>query len=350
MENFNVRRPGGQMNRVLGLWLCMTTGVGGVLQAEEGSSVPRSPGAEFSFALIGDLPYEDEQVASFNRLIDHVNRDCTVQFILHAGDIKGGGERCDNDRILARFAQYQRFNRAFIYTPGDNEWTDCHRLSSGGYYPLERLDFLRRTFFPAPDQSTGRHPIRVLSQSEVRGFEDFVENVMFVRNNVVFGTLHVVGSNNDLRPWTGFDPFDSVDHPRDDRLAEFKRRRDAVLAWLDAIFGQAKEIETRGIFITMQADPRFDLPQDDPDRTGFKEIINHLRELTAIFKKPVVLAHGDFHEYWVDKPFDTPHDDPRLPHFTRIQTFGSPRVNWVKVGIAPHLPALFVFEQKIISP
>ena len=40
-----------------------------------------------------------------------------------------------------------------IYTPGDNEWTDCHRVNNGGYNPLERLD---------------AHPARVLRRARRR--------------------------------------------------------------------------------------------------------------------------------------------------------------------------------------
>lgn len=233
------------------LWLCLAVGIAALLQAEAKTDRAAALPAGFAFALIGDLPYGDEQVVRFERLIDEINRDPRVRFVLHAGDIKGGGERCDDRRIQARFTQFQRFRQAFIYTPGDNEWTDCHRISNGSFNPLERLEFLRRTFFPDPDRSTGRHPIPVISQARMTGFEPFVENVMFSRGGVVFGTLHVVGSNNDLAPWTGFDPADSVDSPRPDRIAEFESRRDAALAWLEAVFAKADAENAKGIFLTM---------------------------------------------------------------------------------------------------
>ena len=71
---------------------------------------------------------------------------------MHAGDIKAGSERCDDVLITHRFALYQTFRRPFIFTPGDNEWTDCHRVNNGRYNPLERLDFLRSVFFPKWDR------------------------------------------------------------------------------------------------------------------------------------------------------------------------------------------------------
>ena len=54
---------------------------------------------------------------------------------MHAGDIKAGSEPCSDSLILSRFGSYQAFQRAFVYTPGDNEWTDCHRVNNGSHNP-----------------------------------------------------------------------------------------------------------------------------------------------------------------------------------------------------------------------
>ena len=48
------------------------------------------------------------------------------------------------------------FADPLVYTPGDNEWTDCHRTSNGGYTPTERLDVIRTTFFPQPGLTLGK--------------------------------------------------------------------------------------------------------------------------------------------------------------------------------------------------
>ena len=37
-----------------------------------------------------------------------------------------------------------------VYTPGDNEWTDCHRANNGAYDPLERLGVVRDGVLPRP--------------------------------------------------------------------------------------------------------------------------------------------------------------------------------------------------------
>ncbi len=53
-----------------------------------------------------------------------------------------------------------------MYVPGDNEWTDCHRVNNGGYNALERLDFIRRTLFNV-EQSFGQHKMALEHQGSV---------------------------------------------------------------------------------------------------------------------------------------------------------------------------------------
>ncbi|MEZ5801352.1 MAG: hypothetical protein R3D29_13940 [Nitratireductor sp.] len=47
----------------------------------------------------------------------------------------------------------------------------------------------------------------------------------------------------------------------------------------------------------------------------------------------VVIVHGDTHFFKVDKPRRTRSTLP--PNFTRVQTFGSPNIHWVKVDVDP---------------
>ena len=294
----------------------------------------------FAFAFIGDMPYGAPVEVQFERVIDDINADRGIRFVMHAGDIKAGSERCDDSLIVWRFEQYQRLDRPFVYTPGDNEWTDCHRTNNGSYNPLERLAFLRSVFFPNPAETTGARRRAVHSQAEQPAHSQFVENVWFRENQVVFATAHVVGSNNDLDPWSGIDPADSYGTPRADRLAELDARQQAVLAWLDEVFAAAAN--DRAVFLMIQANPNFELPSSDQQRLGFNPFLSRLAQLSAVFARPVVLAHGDNHVFFIDKP------TPNL-RFSRIQTFGSNQVHWVKVHVDPQSSGVFSFEQMIVS-
>jgi hypothetical protein len=91
----------------------------------------------------------------------------------------------------------------FVYTPGDNEWTDCHKtkeFSSGA--PLNELAAVRNLFFPYPGSTLGGRKKHVSTQAtefdrKHPGDAQFVENVMWEQGRVVFVTLNLPGSNND---------------------------------------------------------------------------------------------------------------------------------------------------------
>lgn len=301
----------------------------------------------FSFALVGDLPYatadsEEIPVKKFDNVIQEINDDSEIRFTVHVGDIKSGGKTCDDQRITARYNQLQKLRKALIYTPGDNEWTDCHRESNGKFNPIERLDFIRKTFFSKPGITLGKRPFVVEAQSSNPTFKKYVENVIFERRKIVFSTIHVVGSNNNLAPWNGIDSNDSFENPRADRKEEFEQRLSAALNWLDKTFERAQEIDAKGVFVIIHANPRFDVKPEKNGRAGFNAFLTKLQERVSEYKKPVVLAHGDFHRYLVDKPFTN------LPNFTRVQTFGSSRVHWIKVNVEPKSGHVFSFIQKIV--
>jgi hypothetical protein len=219
---------------------------------------PRLPA--LSLAVVGDMPYGAAEEPRFDALIDQVNADAQVSFVVHVGDIKSGAERCDDALLLARLVQIGRFSAPVVYTPGDNEWTDCHRDNNGRYVPTERLAFLRRHYFADPQRSLGTRPLALTPQSVTPGFENFVENAIFVRGRVVFATVHVVGSGNGLVPWVGIDVDDSVHRPRADRLAEVRAREAAALAWIDRAFDEATRSDAAGVLLAWQANPGFELP------------------------------------------------------------------------------------------
>ena len=78
------------------------------------------------------------------------------------------------------------FASALIYTPGDNEWTDCHRLLAGAYDPLERLRIHpRRTTSRQTRVSAGSRSVIERQADVMSGFELFVENSRFNRERRV---------------------------------------------------------------------------------------------------------------------------------------------------------------------
>jgi hypothetical protein len=113
-----------------------------------------APGSNFEFVAMGDMPYTTSEVdrdQPFTRLIAAIN---AVQpaFSIHVGDIKGGGTRYDDGTFDKIKAYFMTFQQPLVYTPGDNEWTDCHRKSNGPFDPLERLEKIRALFFSAGNE------------------------------------------------------------------------------------------------------------------------------------------------------------------------------------------------------
>lgn len=300
---------------------------------------------QFGFALIADVPYgvaPGQDYPPFDALIDDVNDDRRIKWVLHAGDIKGGGSNCSDAMFMDRLHRYNQFNQPVILTLGDNEWTDCHRVAAGEYLPLERLAKLREVFYPQPGRITiGGKGMDVDTQADVAGFEEFPENVIWTHQNVTFSAIHIVGSNNATR---AFDPNSSAVRSQADD-DEVIRRTNAAIAWLDETFARADAIESPGVFIMIHANPG--LERGTTNRTGFTEFLLALENHVQAYGKPVVLAHGDSHYFRVDKP--ALENVNFLPNFTRVETFGSSRVHWLKVNVNPKSRNVFTITQQIIE-
>lgn len=236
------------------------------------------PADRFSFALVGDAPYDGVEAELFDQLVREVNADRDVSFVIHVGDIKGG-EPCSDDVLSQRFHQIATFRAPVVYTPGDNEWTDCHRVGMGEFHPVERLEYLRTLFYSNPGQVLGDKPFAVESQSRFAGYMSYVENVTFEWARTRFATIHVVGSNNGLIPWEGIDLDDTTQRPRSDRIREFEARQAASLHWLDKVFALAERDGARAIVLAIHVvpeKPHCSAGPRDCALTGHRPQLQHL--------------------------------------------------------------------------
>jgi hypothetical protein len=258
-------------------------------QASDGQS---KPGHE-TFAVIGDVPYGADQVAKFPSWIDQINADPDVSLAFHVGDIKNGSTRCDDDYYRMIRTQFDRFADPLVYSPGDNEWTDCHRANNGAYQPLERLAFDRSVFFDHPGTTLGASTRVAVPDAA------YPENVSLRRDGVDFAVLHVVGSNDDLQPWTGIG--NSAATPG--QVAEEHDRMAAAIALLRTTFAEARQRHDRAVVVLQQAD-MFD-PTYTPtpsDISAFTPLVQALVNETNAFHGDVYLFNGDSHIYNADRP------------------------------------------------
>ena len=144
----------------------------------------------WKFAVIGDIPYSDFERREMPALLKLIE-DEQPEFIVHAGDIKHSTTKCSDNILLDRKTLFDSSRVPFLYTPGENEWTDCKILVAGHYDPVERLKRLREIFFAEP-QSLDQRKIAVERQSA-----DFPENLRWRFRPVLFLTLNVPGPNNN---------------------------------------------------------------------------------------------------------------------------------------------------------
>jgi hypothetical protein len=284
---------------------------------------PPSPDA-FTFGVFGDTPYSAAEETQYLRMLEKMNRE-PLAFVVHVGDFKGGGA-CSDALYLKRKAQFDSSTHPLIYTPGDNEWTDC-----GGTDRIERLARLRQIFF-ADRFSLGRERIELLAQDKCLEAgcpcPAHPENRFWTRAGVRFVTLHIVGSRNNY----GFNAASD---------AEARCRDDANSAWLEQAVRASERSETRALAVFIQANP-FDVR----DAQVYRPFLRQLQEAARRLRKPVLLVHGDTHVQRVDTPFSDSFGNTVL-EMTRLEVFGSPFVGWVKVTVNPDDPGVFRFEPRL---
>jgi hypothetical protein len=332
---------------VVAAWLSLVLGCAGARPAGEAGS------ARFEFALIGDQQYNEASEAQFPRLMADVDRS-SVAFVVHVGDFKAGTSMpCTDELFESRKRQFDTSRHPFIFTPGDNDWTDCHNERAGKYEPIERLGKLRAIFF-AEGRSLGRRMLALRSQGDDPRYARFRENVRWSHGGVLFATIHMVGDNNNLGRTAAQD-------------AEFRERDAANLAWLRDVFAAAKRDGSRAVALFTQANPRFErsyptgrvrsLGIRPPPTTasGFAAFLTTLEAEVVAFGKPVALLHGDTHYFRVDKPlFRTGAEGPgdrgrQIENFTRVESFGFPEAHWIRVIVDPTNPGVFVFKEEIVE-
>lgn len=315
--------------------------------------------SRYSIGLWGDLPYSDMQSDSgISNLVADMNAH-RLTFTAHDGDLKAGsGSLCDDQLYHRSRDFFNALDGAAIFTPGDNDWTDCDRPSNGGFSARERLDRERLFFFSTP-YSMGRDPILQTVQSEppclgVAGPVPCVENRRWSVGRVVFATLNVAGSCNNL--------CDSAPDPE-----EYAARNAANIQWLRDTFASARDQRAVAVMLISQANPGWDesdptraplrdpktLQQTDGQPDGFAEFLIALREETVAFRRPVAYVHGDSHYFRIDKPL-LDEKGRRIENFTRVETFGDNAANgnndvqWIKVDIDARDREVFSYQAMIV--
>jgi hypothetical protein len=182
-------------------------------------------------------------------------------------------------------------------------------------------------FFDEPGVTLGGRKKQVLAQA------GYPENVLWMESKAAFATLHVVGSNNSLAPWTG------LAAPTPEQATEATSRIEAAIDWVDETFDTAESNDARGVVLMMQADTFFG---SNETAAGFVDILERIEERAASFARLVLLLQGDTHAYVEDEPL------AGAPNLTRIVVKGSaeaPGEEWLKLTVDPRASAFFSWER-----
>ncbi|HLF40661.1 MAG TPA: hypothetical protein VI854_04200, partial [Acidimicrobiia bacterium] len=257
---------------------------------------PPAPGPAFEIGLLGDTGYSESQEEALLKIRRHMNT-FPLASTMHIGDIWSEGHSCSDASYREVRSVFDGFASPFLYTPGDNEWTDC------GENENERLESLRRIFFP-DDFSLGQTRMPVTRQHPT-----YVENARWTHSGVVFATMNRPGASDS---------------------GGRSSRRTSNLEWLHAAFDQAEATAAPAVVIGFQ---------DNPFEPSGGSFMRALKERTVAFGKPVLLVHGDTHDHRINQPWKD------VPNFTRLEVFGDTSSgNWDRVIVDPANPDVFTFD------
>ena len=299
----------------------------GASDAGHGSKAP------FTYAVYGDAPYgvnptDTSETDATPGFIAAVNADSLVSGVVHVGDIHSGSQYCTKEYDEQISGLWTAFADPLVYTPGDNEWADCHKKKEGGgtfnintgvidYVlgadgqpvnyakgnPAANLDLVRSTFFSQAGQTLGSGSLKVTTQAKAydrRHPEDraFVENVRWTKNHVVFVTINVPGGSNLISdPWYGA--------PETTEQSQLRAAlAGAATRWITAAFQEARDSDAAGVVIVDQAD-MWDLdgnPAGTAHLAAFEPIIQTIANQAKAFGNPVLMLNGDSHVYRSDNP------------------------------------------------
>ncbi|MGK7892604.1 MAG: hypothetical protein AB4372_02860 [Xenococcus sp. (in: cyanobacteria)] len=275
--------------------------------------------SNFSFIAIGDTPYSSTENELIKSTITPAIQQANPPFLVHYGDLKGGGETCSEALLKERRDDIYNFlpSGPIFYTPGDNEWVDCDRTQlKPPVSELSMLDLVRRTFFS--------EPIDLPASWNYARQPNFPENARWIYNDVLFATVHLTSTNNG-RQEILLDDIEAA-------LALVDARDQADRVWLSEAFDEALDKKAGAVVIITQADvtqagggacTAFNRINCDAFASFRDNLIREARGFADLNqpRRPVLLVHGDTNPYCWDKDFG----GKLAPNLWRLNAWGDYR-------------------------
>ena len=231
--------------------------------------------------------------------------------------IKSEKEACSDELYYQRKELANSVNLPVVLSLSNADWVNC-RNRYGDSLAIERLIRLKQIFFDGAD-SLGMTPLALTRQSLGNRFANYPENAYWLKNSILFATLHMPSDNNHYLAAAG-------------RNNEFEDRTVANRNWLDRLFRMANRHHYKGIVLFCDGNPYAAMPKEHSSATlrdGFREIRQKLDTLISRYPGRVLLIHGQNtsrHEeiVWRD----------------RLGTLGL-TPDWIRIDVAPGSQHLF---------
>ena len=265
----------------------------------------------YNIAVFGDVPYASSQEDDYERLLAAVDKD-DITFSAHVGDIQASSTPCTDALVQKNTTWFDSLDEPLIYTPGDNEWTDCSD-------PLGRLSRIRQLVFRGTGTVSRGGTTRTLISQSSKGYP---ENARWTEGKVTYVTVHIVGSSDNKS-----------------NSSEYSARRAADIEWLQQAFASAKARGDKGIVVLAHSGLRFE--RAEGDKGAYESMFKALRTETQAFAGQVLYVHGDGHTYTNDYPMKTT-SGQKVANFHRVEVYGDGNVRWVKIIVDDTNPSVFI--------
>ena len=323
------------------------------------TSCKNDTSTNIKFIAFGDAPMSSTKdmlnkknvYELYEKLIQNINV-ANPSLVINTGDTHSF-KVCSNDKIDYFYRSFNNIQSPVIYTPGDNDWLDCVKAQDGIFEPLERLNYLRQTYFNKKN-TLGAFPLPLVNQSQ----NGHPENIRLVKDNIGYITLHVVGYQQN------FSELNPI------LKKEFYVRNKANLDWLEKSFKALEKTDAivvafhasafEGIFesprkiykrITQNKKILFSLTTYKrifraifklvgDTKFPHKDIVKSLANHSSEFNKPVLLLYGDSHDHKAYQPFKK-----LFPNLYAIEVFGTPDIKAIEIAIRPKMKNPFKVVQ-----
>ena len=246
-----------------------------------------------TIVVLADTPYSDKEkcmlLAPNGSLFKAINQ-VKPRLVMHLGDMKSGGASCTDELLQEhKVLLGQIYPGKMLYTPGDNDWTDCDRLLLfSSFDELERLAYLKKLMYQTA-------PLLDKNLTEVTAQKQQIENKLWLSDRLAVATLHIVGTSNgraQIRKSS-----------RDNAIGIADKRDKFNLLWLEEtikksaqydalIIGFQADIYQKSVLKSKQCDE-----QDRSSCDAFGFYRNAFKALAKRLNKPVLIMHGDTGEF-----------------------------------------------------